>query len=67
MPEPSSYNFEHFRRQHLIEDVTRTMQSAGVAPGAEAPDFELPVVGGGAFRLSRHRDRPVLLRFGSYS
>jgi peroxiredoxin len=36
-------------------------------PGDVAPDFTLPVATGGQFRLSEHLDRPVLLKFGSYS
>lgn len=40
-----------------------------LAPGDEAPDFELPTLGGGApVRLSSFRgDRPVVLIFGSYT
>ncbi len=62
-----SYNFEAFRRQHVTEDVMRTVQAAGVRPGEIAPDFSLPLVGGGQFRLGDHRDRPVLVRFGSFT
>ena len=37
-------------------------------PGDEAPDFELPLLGGeGAVRLSALRGRPVALIFGSYT
>jgi hypothetical protein len=61
------YNFTHFERRHLVEDARRTWQRAGVQPGAVAPDFTLPLVGGGEFTLSRHRHQPVLLRFGSYT
>lgn len=45
--------------------AARTARDPGVAPGAEAPDFELPQAGGGAVRLSELRGWPVVLRFGS--
>ncbi len=61
------YNFDHFRTTHLIADAVGTFRLRGVAPGALAPDFELPVTDGTPWRLSEHRDRPVLLHFGSYS
>lgn len=61
------YNFTHFERRHVREDIARTRRGAGIAPGREAPDFILPIVGDGDFRLSHHRDRPLLLRFGSYT
>lgn len=61
------YNYEHFDRQHVIEDIERTVRGAGVAPGQPAPDFSLPAIGGEQFTLSAHRDRPVLLRFASYT
>lgn len=61
------YNFEHFDRGHVIEDAERTLQGAGVAPGELAPDFVLPAVDGTTFQLSAHRDRPLLLRFASYT
>lgn len=64
---PSQYNYEHFRTSNLIIDTVKTLQRVGVPPGSPAPDFELPQVGGGPWRLSRHLDRPVLLHFGSYS
>lgn len=64
---PTEYNFEHFRRDHLLEDVRRTMEEAGIRPGEPAPDFELPRVGGGSVRLGDLRGQPVLLRFGSFT
>lgn len=62
-----TYNFSHFERRHIKEDLDRTRRGAGVRPGEVAPDFVLPLVGDGEFRLSHHADRPLLLRFGSYS
>lgn len=62
-----AYNFAHFQRRHLREDLDRTRRRAGVQPGQLAPDFTLPIVGDGEFRLSHHRSRPLLLRFGSYT
>lgn len=61
------YNYEHFRREHLLRDVQRTLENSGIAPGTEAPDFELPQVGGGMLRLSDLHGRSTLLHFGSYS
>lgn len=61
------YNFDHFDRQHVLEDLERTACQAGVRPGALAPDFSLASTSGDAFTLSAHRDRPVLLRFASYT
>lgn len=64
---PRPYNFDTFDRQHVIEDVERTIRGAGVTPGLPAPDFSLPTTGGGLFTLSAHRHQPVLLRFASYT
>ena len=57
------YNFTHFRMRHMAAELLRT----GLAPGAPAPDFELPATGGGRVRLSGLRGRPVLLHFVSYT
>ena len=61
------YNYDHFRTKHLVTDAVKTIARVGLHPGSLAPDFELPLEGGGTWRLSAHRDRPVLLRFGSYT
>lgn len=61
------YNFEHFERRHVLEDVERTRRRAGIRAGRVAPDFTLPLVADGDFRLSHHRDTPLLLRFASYT
>jgi hypothetical protein len=61
------YNYTHFRTTHLLTDAAKTVAGVGVQPGVFAPDFELPEVGGTSWRLSEHLDRPVLLRFGSYT
>ena len=56
------YNYDTF----LPENVTRDMHfPGGPKPGDLAPDFELPRVGGGTFRLSQQRGRPVLLASAS--
>jgi peroxiredoxin len=47
--------------------VVKTVAARGIAPGEPAPDFELPMVGGGTWRLARHLNPPILLRFGSFS
>ena len=61
------YNFEHFRTKHALTDVKWTIEKRGIQPGGMAPAFELPRVGGGSLRLSTLRDKPTLLRFGSFS
>lgn len=62
-----AYNFSHFRSEHGLRDVRKTLRSEGIAPGALAPDFELPRTDGGSVRLSRLLDKPVLLHFGSFT
>ena len=63
----ADYNYMHFRTRHLLQDLRRRLKMRGIAPGAPAPDFELPRVGGGSLRLSELRGRPTLLHFGSLS
>lgn len=62
-----AYNYEHFRTTHLVADAAKTIAGSGIHAGMEAPDFELPQVGNGPYRLSANLHTPVLLRFGSYS
>ena len=58
-----TYNYDTFRRHMVPEDLGFR---GGPRPGEPAPDFDLPTVGGGRFRLSAHRGkRPVLIEFGS--
>jgi hypothetical protein len=58
-----TYNFDTFRRDMLRREMH--FQS-GPNSGEFAPDFHLPLVGGGHFCLSEWRGRkPVLLQFGS--
>jgi hypothetical protein len=64
---PEEYNYEHFRTRHLLRDAAATLEARGISPGAFAPDFELPRVGGGTLRLGDLRGRPTLLHFGSYT
>ena len=59
------YNFAHFRPRHVWSDATGTLAARGIPPGETAPDFELPRTNGGSLRLSKLRDKPVLLHFGS--
>jgi hypothetical protein len=61
------YNYEHFRFKEYRSDMKRTIQKVGIPPGAFAPDFELPRVGGGTLRLSDLQDKPVILHFGSFT
>ncbi|MCA1573710.1 MAG: redoxin domain-containing protein [Acidobacteria bacterium] len=57
------YNYDTFRRHMVKEDMHFP---GGPEPGQLAPDFNLPTVDGGRFRLSDHRGkRPVLIQFGS--
>lgn len=65
--EPGRYNYDHFRTTHLLADAAKTIGGSGVHAGMPAPDFELPRVGNGPFRLSANLQKPVLLHFGSYS
>jgi hypothetical protein len=57
-----SYNYDTFVLSKAMEDLHFP---GGPRPGDMAPDFELPDVRGGVFRLSEHRGKPVLLTLGS--
>ncbi len=61
------YNYEHFRRRHLAEEVWGFLVGRGIRPGAPAPDFELPSVAGETVHLADLRDKPTLLHFGSFT
>ena len=63
----AEYNYEHFRSNHLMADLKRTMSGSGIRPGELAPDFELSRADGGTLRLSEIRGTPVLLHFGSFT
>lgn len=67
MVDVETYNFQHFKREHLLFDLKQTLLRHGVQPGALSPDFKLPRVGGGEVQLSTLRDKPVLLHFGNYT
>ncbi len=56
-------NFQHFRMRHMVAELLR----AGLPPGCEAPDFELPSTDGTRVRLSDLQGKPVLLHFVSYT
>lgn len=57
------YNYHTFRKSMVENDMHF---HSGIAPGMRAPDFELPAVGGGRFKLGESlRQSPVLLTFGS--
>ncbi len=56
------YNFPAFSKALMEHDAHL---HGGPKPGEEAPDFVLPLVGGGLLRLSEFRtQKPVLLEFG---
>jgi hypothetical protein len=57
------YNFHHFRARHMVAELLR----AGLPPGCDAPDFDLPSTHGGRVRLSTLRGQPLLLHFISYT
>jgi Peroxiredoxin len=60
---PEDYNYDTFRRHMMKEHMHFT---GGPSPGELAPDFNLPLAGGGEFRLSEYRGvKPVLIEFGS--
>ena len=65
--EPSDYNYAQFRRHHMLEEFVAVVSLHGLRPGSPAPDFELPRVGGGRLSLTALRNRPTLLRFGSFT
>ncbi len=60
---PDDFNFRHFRMRHMAAELLRS----GLAPGCEAPDFDLPSSDGRRVRLSDLRGRPVLVHFVSYT
>lgn len=57
------FNFRHFRMRHMVAELLRP----GVAPGTEAPDFELVSTDGSRVRLRDLRGGPVLLHLVSYT
>lgn len=61
------YNFAHVRTKHIVQDVRRRLTDRGIRPSDVAPDFALPLAGGGTLRLSDLRGGPVPLNFDSYS
>ena len=63
----SDYNYAEFRRHHLVEEAAAVVGLHGLRPGAPAPDFALPRVGGGTLSMAALRDRPTLLHFGSFT
>lgn len=57
------YNYDTFKKDMMQKDMHF---QGGSQPGQFAPDFDLPTVAGGRFRLSDFRGKqPVLLEFGS--
>lgn len=63
--EVRDYNYAHFRTKHFVADLAHSVRGEGIAPDAEAPDFDLPATTGERVRLSDLRGRPVVLHFGS--
>ena len=57
------FNFRHFRIRHMAAELLRT----GLAPGCQAPDFELASTDGRRVRLSDLCGQAVLLHFVSYT
>jgi AhpC/TSA family protein len=56
------YNYDTFVRSMAVAGLHFPH---GPRPGDAAPDFELPDLHGGTFRLSAHRGKPILLTFGA--
>lgn len=61
------FNYRHFRMRHMVAELVRSVETAGVRPGEKAPDFTLRTTHGADLRLSDLRGRPVLLHFVSYT
>ena len=57
------FNYRHFRMRHMAAELLRD----GLAPGTEAPDFELTSTDGTQVRLTDLRGQPVLLHLVSYT
>lgn len=64
---PDDFNFEHFRMRHMAAELLRTYHRSGIAPGSEAPPFDLEATDGTRLRLTDLRGKPVLLHFVSYT
>jgi hypothetical protein len=63
-PADSPKRFDDWVRDPVNVDLS----TAKLAVGDLAYDFELPLLGGGTFRLLEvARERPVVLVFGSYT
>lgn len=63
-----AYNYRHSRLRHLVFNLRQTLGDGGARPGAVAPDFTLPCVGGGRYHLhDEDRRLPVMLRFASFT
>jgi hypothetical protein len=57
------FNFQHFQMRHMVAELLRF----GLAPGTEAPDFELQSTDGEIVRLRDLLGMPVVLHFVSYT
>jgi hypothetical protein len=64
---PEDFNFRHFRMRHMAAELLRTARCDGVAPGGDAPDFDLVTADGGRLGLRDLRGRPALVHFVSYT
>lgn len=62
-----AYNYDHFGPDQLRYELAQVIDGPWLRPGQPAPDFELPLTGGGTVRLSGLLDRPVLLHFTSFT
>jgi hypothetical protein len=59
------YNFEHFTRDVLVNEIKGSIKPSALKAGHIAPDFDLEDTEGKHFLLSKLKGKPVLLHFSS--
>ena len=61
------YNFEHFTRDVLVNEIKQSRKPSSLKPGYPAPDFDLEDTDGKQITLSKTKGKPVLLHFFSFT